>query len=152
RFGEFSPSLVKTRTLLEEIQQLVRVWLNKKGGPTIVAPPEPPPEPVPAAAAPPPPPSQPVAQYTAAAAAPAPALQPAVTAAAAAPPVVASPVASVGIDPADLDDAGRRLVAVARYLRKQDKYNIAPYLILRGWRWGEIRYNGPEIDVTMLEA
>lgn len=136
KFGEYGPSFVKTRSALEEIGQTVRIFLNKKGGPAQAQ----------AAAEP--------AVVEAAAAAPA----AAVPVAAAAPvaavpqPVAAAPVGGGGIDPADLPDAARRLGAIARYLRKQDVYNISAYLILRGYRFGEIRYNGPDIKPAMLEA
>lgn len=137
KFGEYSPSFIKSRTALEEIVQFVKTAINKKGGPTPVA--------APVVEAPPPPPvveAAPVAAAPVAAAAPAPvAAQP--------PPAV---VSAGGIDPADIDDAGRRLAAVARFLRKKDVYAIGPFLMLRGYRFGEIRYNGPQIDAKMLVA
>jgi type VI secretion system protein ImpA len=55
-------------------------------------------------------------------------------------------------EPADRDDAIRRIVAVTAWLRQQDAYNPAPYLILRGLRWGELRAGGAEIDQRLLEA
>lgn len=55
-------------------------------------------------------------------------------------------------EPVDRDDAVRRIVAVTAWLRQQDAYNPAPYLILRGLRWGELRAGGPEIDQRLLEA
>jgi type VI secretion system protein ImpA len=55
-------------------------------------------------------------------------------------------------EPADRDDAIRRIVAVAKWLRQQDSYQPAPYLILRGLRWGELRAAGAEIDQRLLEA
>ena len=139
KFGNASPSFIKTRSAIEEIAQLARGFINKKGGPTQAAQPaeepqveeEPAPKPAPV-----------VASIAATSAAPA--------AAATAPARAPHPVAT--LEPASLEDAAARLAAIARYLRKQDVYNIAPYLILRGFRWGEIRYNGPAIDVKMLEA
>jgi type VI secretion system protein ImpA len=138
KFGDVSPSFIKTRSAMEEIAQLARGFINKKGGPTQVAPAaqerqvtrEPVPEPVLAMA--------PAVTAAAAAAAPAPARAPR--------------TASVGLEPTSLEDAAARLAAIARYLRQQDVYHIGPYLILRAFRWGEIRYNGPQIDATMLEA
>ena len=47
--------------------------------------------------------------------------------------------AAVGLDPEDLDDVTARLAAVARFLRQQDASNPGPYLLLRGYRWGELR-------------
>lgn len=134
KFGEYSPSFIKSRTALEEIVQFVKTCVNKKGGPTPVA--------APVAAAPPPPPPEPVAAAPAAAPAPV----------AAAAPAPAPVMVSGGIDPVDVEDAGVRLAAIARFLRKKDVYAIGPFLMLRGYRWGELRYNGPEIDTKMLVA
>ena len=131
KFGDYSPSLVKTRTTLEELGQFVLKALNKKGGPLHAAPAvveEAEPEAAPA--------------VQAVEAAPAPA----------APRPKAAPAPAAGIEPADKEDAVRRLAAIARFLRKQDVYDISPYLLLRGLRWGEIRYNGPDIDQALLEA
>jgi type VI secretion system protein ImpA len=128
KFGDASPSFIKTRSAIEEIQRLVRGFVAKKGGPSQAAQAEEEPEPETA---------QPEPVSSGAAAAPA-----------------RAPVrrASGGVEPDSVEDAAARLAAVARYLRQQDQYNISPYLILRGLRWGEIRYNGPQIDVNMLEA
>jgi type VI secretion system protein ImpA len=133
KFGDQAPSFIRFRTALEDLSQLARMVINKKGGPTPGAPP--PPEPVAVAEQP-----APAAAYT-------PAVQQAPRAAA----QPAAPMQAAGYDPTDLEDAARRLGAIARYLRKQDVYHIGPYLILRGLRWGEIRYNGPQIDAQMLE-
>ena len=56
-------------------------------------------------------------------------------------------------EPASIEDAEARIAVICRFLRAQDAYDIAPYLILRGLRWGQIRYNGPDqIAPQMLEA
>ena len=132
RFGDYSPSFVKTRTTLEELGQFVLKALNKKGGPLQAAPAAVEEEAEPEAA--------PAVQAVEAAPAPA------------APKPRAAPAPAAGLEPADKDDAIQRLVAIARFLRKQDPYDISPYLLLRGLRWGEIRYNGPEVDASMLAA
>src|SRR5262249_14820076 len=68
------------------------------------------------------------------------------------PAAAPAPVRAGGrIEPVSTEDAAKRLAAIARYLRKEDQYHIGPYLILRGLRFGEIRYNGPQVDATMLE-
>jgi type VI secretion system protein ImpA len=134
KFGDASPSFIKTRGSLEEIAQLVRGFINKKGGPTETAAPAEQPAAV----------EEPVRQVA-----------PAATAATVAASPAAAPVResrTVGIEPANLDDAAVRLAAIARYLRKQDVYNIGAYMVLRGFRWGEIRYNGPQIDINMMAA
>ena len=43
-----------------------------------------------------------------------------------------------------------RLAAVARFLRQQDASSPAPYLLLRGYRWGEVRGYGESPDPTVL--
>jgi len=56
----------------------------------------------------------------------------------------------IGLDPVDLDDVTARLAAVARFLRQQDASSPAPYLLLRGYRWGELRGYGESPDPTLL--
>jgi type VI secretion system protein ImpA len=55
-----------------------------------------------------------------------------------------------GLDPEDLDDVTVRLAVVARFLRQQDPSSPGPYLLLRGYRWGEMRGYGESPDPTML--
>jgi type VI secretion system protein ImpA len=49
-------------------------------------------------------------------------------------------------------DAASRIAAAARFLRKEDPTNPAPYLLLRGYRWGELRANPSDLDPRLLEA
>jgi len=58
-----------------------------------------------------------------------------------------------GAEPADRDDALDRVAAVVRWLRQQDASNPAPYLLLRGLRWGELRAAGEgyDPDPSLLE-
>jgi type VI secretion system protein ImpA len=55
-----------------------------------------------------------------------------------------------GLEPQDLDEVTTRLAAVARFLRQQDGSSPAPYLLLRGYRWGELRGYGESPDPLML--
>jgi type VI secretion system protein ImpA len=57
-------------------------------------------------------------------------------------------------EPADRDDAIDRVAALAQYLRQQDGGNPAPYLLLRGLRFGELRAAGEgyDPDPSLLEA
>jgi len=55
-------------------------------------------------------------------------------------------------EPVSVADAAQRVAVAARYLRKQDPTNPAPYLMLRGFRWGELRVRAPEIEPKLLEA
>ncbi len=57
---------------------------------------------------------------------------------------------SVSLDPEDLDDVTARLNAIAKFLRSQDASNPAPYLMLRGYRWGELRGYGESPDPSVL--
>jgi type VI secretion system protein ImpA len=138
RFPVDPPGFRRTRSAIEEISGVVRGLILEKGGPTPAATPPRAPEPVPAPVTSPIIPAAPAAQ-------PAGAPEPV--------SVPPAPEASVGVDPVDIADAERRLMAICRFLRKNDPYDIAPFLILRGLRFGQIRYNGPhKIDASMLEA
>jgi type VI secretion system protein ImpA len=55
-----------------------------------------------------------------------------------------------GLDPEDMDDVALRLTAVARFLRQQDASSPGAYLLLRGFRWGELRGYGESPDPTVL--
>jgi type VI secretion system protein ImpA len=129
KFGDAAPGFLKLRSAAEEIGQTFRIFISRRGdAPAAAAPieaqqPELEPEPRQSVEVP---------RATQAAAATAPARD--------------------ASEPAGREDAARRIAAVARFLRKQDAYNIDPFLILRGFRWGELRYNGAQIDQRMLEA
>jgi type VI secretion system protein ImpA len=138
KFGEFAPSFVKTRTAIEEIAQQTRIFLNKKGGPAAAAPSvaAPVPEPVHAT---------PVAAGGAAAA-----VAPAYTPPPPPPPQAAS--ASFSAEPADVADAVRRVAAVCKYLREKTNLDAVAFLVIRSFRWGELRAKAPKIEPLMLEA
>jgi len=55
-------------------------------------------------------------------------------------------------EPADADDAMRRIVAVSRFLRLANPSNPVSYLLIRSLRWGELRANGTSLDSTLLES
>ncbi|MDQ2950471.1 MAG: type VI secretion system protein TssA [Acidobacteriota bacterium] len=134
KYSDVAPSFLKTRAAIEEIAHTLGNAIAGKGGPAPANLPAAEPEP------------QPVAQTPAAPV-------PVSTPASPPPPPSASTAPSAspaGIEPVDLTDVAKRLAAIARFLRAKDKYDIAPYLILRGFRWGEIRYNGPEVDNKAL--
>jgi type VI secretion system protein ImpA len=142
KFGTYAPSMVKIRTLLENILQQTRNILKKKPAappvsiaPIIPAPTPPPPAPEPAAAVPPPPPVV---------AAPAPVPQ----AAPAQPTVVVAATET----PGGLEDAIKRTGAICRWLREKTIYDASAFLMIRAMRWGELRAKAPEIIPAMLEA
>jgi type VI secretion system protein ImpA len=55
-------------------------------------------------------------------------------------------------EPADRRQAIARLVSAATYLRRQEPLSPAPYLILRAFRWGELRGSSRLSDHALLEA
>ena len=59
---------------------------------------------------------------------------------------------SAGPEPASREDAAARVAMVARWLRRADPTSPAPYLMLRGMRWGELRAAGNPPDPRLLDA
>lgn len=55
-------------------------------------------------------------------------------------------------EPVSAADAAARVAMVAKWLRQQDSTNPAPYLMVRGFRWGELRAQAPELNPRLLEA
>jgi type VI secretion system protein ImpA len=133
KFADFAPGYGKIGTALEEVRQVANSILQKKldaegrtAAPAV--------EQVEEGTV-----EEPVAasSYSGAAAAPARAM---------------ARRAVSGIDPADAEEAALRLAAVAKFLRAADGYSPAPYLMLRGFRWGELRGLGETPDPAMLVA
>jgi len=58
----------------------------------------------------------------------------------------------ISIEPRNREDASRRIAAIAKFLRAQAPADPASYLMLRGFRWGELRTNGGVVDPLMLAA
>jgi len=54
--------------------------------------------------------------------------------------------------PTSREDAAARIASAARFLRQNDPTNPASYLLLRGFRWGELRASGKTTDPRLLEA
>jgi type VI secretion system protein ImpA len=59
---------------------------------------------------------------------------------------------SLSIEPTSRDDAAARIIGAAKYLRVNDAFNPAAYLMLRGFRWGELRASAAGPDPKLLEA
>src|SRR6267154_2988818 len=59
---------------------------------------------------------------------------------------------AVSEEPADPDDAVRRMLGLARYLRLANPANPVPYMVLRGLRWGELRASGSSLDLGLLDS
>jgi type VI secretion system protein ImpA len=136
RFGDMSPNFGTLERALEEVRQTVHILLQKKREKEPDAPVEAAPEPEPE----PEPELSPASVSVGNSAAAAPALA----------PVPARRALSA--EPADRDDAIARIVACAKYLRQKEPFNPAPYLMLRGLRWGELRAGGESINQTLLVA
>jgi len=126
KFGNDGPSFMPLRTALEEVRHTTNQILQKRPG-RVSAQPEPEPEPVPQ-------PSYPPTEESAQAALPPPPQK----------------TGAIGLEPDSLENVAPRLQAVAKFLRSQDAYNPAPYLLLRGYRWGELRGYGDPPDAAML--
>ncbi len=65
-------------------------------------------------------------------------------------PVQARRRSSAGVEPEDLDDVAARLNSIAKFLREQDASSPGPYLLLRGYRWGELRGYSDPPDSSLL--
>lgn len=59
---------------------------------------------------------------------------------------------TISAEPADPEDAVRRIAAAALWLRAQAPSNPGPYLLLRALRWGELRASGQELEWSLLES
>lgn len=55
-------------------------------------------------------------------------------------------------EPSSRDEAAALVERAARYLRKTEPANPASYLMLRGFRWGELRASGSDPNPRLLEA
>jgi type VI secretion system protein ImpA len=62
----------------------------------------------------------------------------------------ASPISVA--EPADRREAIAAIVGAASFLRRREPFSPAPYLLLRGLRWGELRTCSKLSDSTLLEA
>jgi type VI secretion system protein ImpA len=76
--------------------------------------------------------------------------------AAAAPGAAAASTISFSVltssEPPDRREAIASVARVAAFLRKREPYSPAPYLMMRGLRWGELRSAPQLADSTLLEA
>lgn len=58
----------------------------------------------------------------------------------------------ISSEPADVREAVANVAAAAALLRKKEPFSPAPYMMLRGLRWGELRSAAELSDPTLLEA
>ncbi len=127
KFGSSAPALGRLKTALEEVRHSVHTLLEKKR--------ETEPDPVEAVA------TVDGSQVVGAVAS---------GAVASAPGITISVLTSS--EPADRRDAIATVARVAALLRQQDPHNPAPYLMMRGLRWGELRGGKGISDARLLEA
>ncbi len=134
KFEDEAPSFLRLRQALQEVRQAVTPILAKK----LQAEPDPVEE-APAAAE--------AALLTEGGDAAAPA-------GGAAAPGRAAGVSAISISaiPGSREEAAARIAAAASYLRAEQPTNPAPYLLLRGFRWGELHGDGDGVDPTLLVA
>ncbi len=129
KFGPVAPSFGGLRTTLEEVQQTVRILLQRKLDQEA-------------------PPSEPEPEVEAAEESAWVAEEPAV----AVRPERAPKAKALAPEPESREDAFQRVIAAARFLRREDPYSPVPYLLLRALRWGELRAAGASPDYSVLEA
>jgi type VI secretion system protein ImpA len=120
KFGDIAPSMVPLRTAIEEVRHTANMILQKRPG------------------------------YGSGAAEPEPEPEFLGAAVTAETIPVRRKSSSVGLEPEDADDVTTRLNAIAKYLRQQDASSPAAYLLLRGYRWGELRGYSDPPDANLL--
>jgi len=67
-------------------------------------------------------------------------------------PVAPARKRAVSEEPADREDATRRIIAAANFLRHAEPTNPGPYLVLRALRWGELLGRGSSPTGMDLDA
>ena len=130
RFGDFSPSFIKTRSAIEDILQGMKMLMGRKPGGTGEEPAE-----------------SEETSWTAeqdAVVVGVPAAVEATGSAAAAAPAPARETVGSAV--------GRQLAAICRGMRAQDPEDAAPYLILRSFAWARLQQNAPLVDHGAIEA
>ncbi len=137
RFGDVAPTFGRLKDVLADVRHVVHQLLDKKRetepDPIEEAPP------APVAEAPPEGAPEPLATEPAAA------IFPVATAGAG----VTITLRAAAAEPADRQAAIASIAAAAAFLRKREPESPAPYLMLRGLRWGELRASS---DPATLEA
>jgi type VI secretion system protein ImpA len=64
----------------------------------------------------------------------------------------AGAAAALSAEPTSREEAAAHIAAAARFLQREEPTNPASYLMLRGFRWGELRTSGGEVDPRALAA
>lgn len=136
KFGQDAPRFSPLTNAIREVRQVAVQLLERKLES----------DPDPVEAAPPPPALEPAPTTAAAAGLGAPVVTAAGSAAAAGSPsaVVHAPGTRAGVE--------AEIAAAARFLRRESPANPGPYLLLRGFRWGELRAGNDGVDPRLLPA
>ncbi len=151
KFGDFSPSFLKTRKALEDIEQTIKQLLNRKRGGVVPAPaPKSAPEPDPVG-------DEELTGYDSSPSRPDEDLGSVIMFSDESPSDTAAPRresrrAAVAATPLDPDDLGSTLGGICRGLREKDPSDVTPFLIIRGFRWGELWCQAPPVIFHKLEA
>jgi type VI secretion system protein ImpA len=135
KFADVAPSFARLRTALEEVRRVVHTLLNKKR--------EIEPDPVEEA-----PPEEIETLVTGEAVAGGETQAVSVSSGGG----FAAVMIQAAEEPASRKETIAAVVAAAAFLRKSEPYSPAPYLMLRGLRWGELRAAIHSKDLTKLEA
>jgi len=127
RFGDSAPNFLRLQDALSEIQRAVRQLLAKK----LELDPDPPElmasaDPGPVAAT--------------------------IPATSATLPEPVPGVSRTSSEATDRESAVVNIIGAARFLRRSEPRNPASYLLLRGFRWGELRAQSDGLDPRLLEA
>jgi type VI secretion system protein ImpA len=142
RFGEDdAPSFTRLRTALQEVRQVLGQLLTAK----LQADPDSAAE---SAPAPEPPASVDLPVDVAVAVSPSTAAPGAVHAE----PIRTAELVTVAAAPDSTDSAAAQVAGIARFLRAQSPTNPAAYLMVRGFRWGELRARSGGLDPQSLPA
>lgn len=123
KYGNDGPSLGKLRAALEEVKLTANVLYTEKGGPDSEA--------------------QPTEAEVG--------VEAGVDAVPDAPAARARSGATWA-EPADPEAAAALVARLADYLRRQDASQVAPYLLIRALRWGELRWHGDGLDESFLAS
>jgi type VI secretion system protein ImpA len=139
RFGEYAPGYHKLRETLQDVRQVANQLLARK----LEA------EPDPVASGPAGPEATSGEPLPATGGPEAVVATDATTIATTAAPIAAQ--APMTADPTSAADAAARIASAARFLRRESPLSPAPYLLIRGLRWGELRA-AEELDPRLLET
>ncbi len=150
KFGDYSPSFLKTRKALEDIEQTIKQLLSRKRGGVVPRPvpkSEPTPDPVE---------DEELTGYDSSPSRADEDLGSVMMFADESPSDTPSSRGesrrAAAASPLDPDELGSTLGEICRGLREKDPSDVTPFLIIRGFRWGELWCQAPPVIFHKLEA